>query len=299
MGLHSNVINPIPIPTEHTWRFVTTKLSECLNKDIDFTKIIPTQGGDISSAYTLTTNHGKYFVKVQTLDLIEIFHSELLSLNTLQPYCPLPIGVFQYENFSFLVMEYLDLSFRGDEHSLAELIAGLHSTENSFFGWQESNFIGLTRQENEPRNDWLNFWWDMRLLPQLQLAYQNGFNELKAYESDLLLANQQLLSKHHPSPALLHGDLWSGNKAFLKDKRAIIFDPASYYGDRETDIAMSELFGGFGKAFYQRYNEILPLEEGYEKRKPLYNLYHLLNHLNLFGRSYLAQCIDTIKNLNS
>jgi len=147
---------------------------------------------------------------------------------------------------------------------------------------------GSTPQENGTSASWAEFWRRRRLEPQLVLASRNGYR-LEAPPV------WRLLEGHQPVASLLHGDLWRGNAGFLADGAPVLFDPAVYYGDREADLAMTELFGGFPQEFYEAYSEAWPLGEGYELRKPLYNLYHLLNHLNLFGGGYLAQVRATLR----
>ena len=182
---------------------------------------------------------------------------------------------------AFLALEHLALRRDGDYAALARMLAALHRTTGPRYGWHRDNYIGLTPQANGWCDDWPQFWRERRLRPQLELAGKNGF----AFKS---FPFEDLLKGHHPQPALLHGDLWSGNAGFTAEG-PVLFDHAVYYGDRETDLAMTELFGGFPPEFYAAYDAAFPLEPGYEKRKPLYNLYHLLNHLNLFGGGYLAQ----------
>ena len=148
----------------------------------------------------------------------------------------------------------------------------------------------------------MTFFLEYRIKPQLRFAYQKGFSSvLKKHEQQLLDMAAKLLVNHRPQASLVHGDLWSGNKGFLNDSTPIIFDPACYYGDREVDIAMTHLFGGFGDDFYRGYysiwDSVWPLDSNYKKRIRLYNLYHQLNHLNLFGSSYLSTCIATIESL--
>ena len=184
----------------------------------------------------------------------------------------------------FIVLEQLDLKRNGDWAALAQLLAKLHRTTGPRFGWHRDNWIGATPQINDWRDDWATFFQECRLRPQLELARQNGFS---------FSVPADLLKDHRPQPSLLHGDLWSGNAGFIEEG-PVIFDPAVYYGDREADIAMTELFGGFPARFYDAYNEALPLPDGYETRKHLYNLYHLLNHLNIFGAGYLAQVQRTL-----
>jgi fructosamine-3-kinase len=162
-----------------------------------------------------------------------------------------------------------------------------HRRPGPRFGWPRDNYIGATPQANAWCDDWAEFWRERRLRPQLEQARSKGFDLGK-------IALEDLLIKHQPEPALLHGDLWSGNAGFTAEG-PVVFDPAVYYGDREADLAMTELFGGFPREFYDAYNEAWPLEAGYAQRKHLYNLYHLLNHLNLFGGGYLGQVSSTLR----
>jgi fructosamine-3-kinase len=169
------------------------------------------------------------------------------------------------------------------------MLAAAHRSTGPRFGWQRDNYIGSTPQRNGWCDTWAQFWIERRMRPQLELAKRNGF--------DLPFPESSVLEHHKPAPSLLHGDLWSGNAGFTPEGPAV-FDPAVYYGDREADLAMTELFGGFPREFYRAYNEAWPLEAGYQRRKHLYNLYHLLNHLNLFGGGYLAQVTGTLRLLS-
>lgn len=184
----------------------------------------------------------------------------------------------------FLVLEKLDLRRDGDWEALARMLASLHRTTGPRFGWHRDNWIGRSPQKNEWRDDWATFFRECRLQPQLETARRNGHR---------ITVSSNLLKDHKPAPSLLHGDLWSGNAGFIAEG-PVLFDPAVYYGDRETDLAMTELFGGFPARFYEAYDEAFPLPEGYEARKHLYNLYHLLNHLNIFGEGYLAEVQRTL-----
>lgn len=183
---------------------------------------------------------------------------------------------------TFIEMEKLRLGARPDWPALARMLADLHRHENDRFGWGSDNWIGLAPQRNAWSNDWAGFFWNFRLTPQLERAglAKDGFF--------LRERMKKLLEKYKPVPSLLHGDLWNGNVGFTASG-PVIFDPAVYYGDREADLAMTELFGGFPDEFYSEYERELPLDSGYGIRKHLYNLYHLLNHLNLFGPGYRGQ----------
>ncbi len=152
------------------------------------------------------------------------------------------------------------------------------------------NWIGRTPQPNGWQHDWIAFRREQRLGFQLQLAAQNGFGGALQRDGEQLLARLDgLFDGYVPVPSLLHGDLWGGNHGFLADGTPVVFDPALYVGDRECDLAMSELFGGFAADFYAAYRASWPLDAGYAVRKTLYNLYHILNHANLFGGGYAAQ----------
>ena len=187
----------------------------------------------------------------------------------------------------FIVLEQLDLKRSGDWAAMGRMLAKLHRQHGERFGWHRDNFIGRSPQMNGWRDDWPTFFRECRIEPQLEMARKNGF-------AINLHGVERMLENHHPKPSLLHGDLWAGNAGFIEDG-PVLFDPAVYYGDREADLAMTELFGGFPAEFYAAYNEAYPLDAGYEKRKHLYNLYHLLNHLNIFGGGYLGQVEATLR----
>lgn len=193
---------------------------------------------------------------------------------------------------TFIEMRALDLGAPDDWAAMARMLARLHRTPGPRFGWGSDNWIGLSPQKNGWKEDWAEFFWEFRLLPQLERAGLTGDGFFLAQRM------KQLLEQHQPSPSLLHGDLWGGNVGFTP-QGPVIFDPAVYFGDREADIAMTELFGGFPESFYRAYDEELPLDAGYDTRKHLYNLYHLLNHLNLFGHGYLPQVKATLARLGA
>jgi fructosamine-3-kinase len=175
-------------------------------------------------------------------------------------------------------------------------LAQLHQARGlETFGWTRDNTIGSTSQVNPRTTDWVEFWCDYRVGYQLAIARQRG-NDIRQGEA-LMDAIPALLAGHRPEPSLVHGDLWGGNAAILQTGEPVIFDPAAYWGDREVDLAMTELFGGFSSEFYAGYQEIAPLDAGYDRRKVLYNLYHVLNHYNLFGSGYAGQANRMIEQL--
>ncbi len=193
---------------------------------------------------------------------------------------------------SRLELEHLDLRGLSRESgaALGRQLADLHRHLGSRYGFDTDNFIGGSPQLNRWNTEWPRFFSDRRLRPQLASAAGNGM-ERKLAEQGESLADRlpAFFIDYRPQPSLLHGDLWGGNASALPDGMPVIFDPAVYCGDRETDIAMSELFGGFPESFYAGYRAAWPLDPGYETRKTLYNLYHVLNHFNLFGAGYLNQ----------
>jgi len=267
-------------------------------------KLISIGGGCINTAYKLQTADQSYFIKLNQPQLITMFEAEargleeMRSLNCVR--VPAVICHGQTEDHSYLALEYIELgSLRGNASSLlGQQLAQLHHHRQNYFGWHINNTIGSTPQYNDSEHDWLSFWQQHRLGTQLNIAKKNG------YGGHLQDKGQQLVEKlHHffddysPEPALLHGDLWGGNAAADPQGNPVIFDPACYYGDRETDIAMTELFGGFNYDFYTAYQSEYPLDSGYKTRKTLYNLYHILNHVNLFGSGYLGQAESMIEQL--
>ena len=199
---------------------------------------------------------------------------------------------------AFLVLEYLDLNGSGNAHLLGEQLAALHRCSSSQFGFYLDNTLGETPQPNGWSSDWISFWREQRLGFQLDLAMRNGCGgKLREMKQRLMEKLPEFFDGYRPAPSLLHGDLWGGNHAYTVDGAPVIFDPAPYYGDRETDLAMTELFGGFDKEFYAAYRAAWPLDAGYSKRKILYNLYHILNHANLFGGGYTRQAEEMMQEL--
>lgn len=260
------------------------------------------RGGDINQAALIQNRNTNWFVKYHDNAPPGMFEAEARALNEIASgHCirvPGAIAWGEDNNTSWLVLEYLELTSNGPASLLGEQLAALHDISSESFGWSQDNYIGTSPQLNRQCSDWTEFWRDCRLQPQLAMAKAAGFNgRLLDRGEELLTKLDQLLQDHKAVASLLHGDLWSGNKAFTPDGQPVIFDPASYYGDRETDIAMTELFGGFGPDFYSAYRAHSPLPAGYPLRRDLYKLYHMLNHLNLFGAAYLSSCENIIDGL--
>jgi len=231
------------------------------------------------------------FLKDGAPQRADAFAAEANGLEALRPHIRVPrvldrgIRGRKADAKAFILLEHLDLRRGGDSAAMGRMLAALHRQTGPRFGWHRDNYIGATPQQNAWCDDWAEFWVTRRLEPQISMARDRGF--------DVAMPSMRLLENHKPQPSLLHGDLWSGNAGFTSEG-PVVFDPAVYYGDREADLAMTELFGGFPREFYRAYNEAFPLPAGYEKRNHLYNLYHLLNHLNLFGGGYLGQVKATL-----
>ena len=251
-------------------------------------------GGDISQAFRLVDGARMFFVKVQPAARLPMFEAEAAGLAALQAgqaiRVPRVICHGGAAGSAFLVLEFLPLAPHGDASGLGSLLAQQHRISAPQFGWARDNWIGATPQANLRTDDWVDFWREHRLGFQLRLAAENGYGGTLQRDGESLLAGlPAFFTDYHPAPSLLHGDLWGGNHAYLRDGIPVIFDPAVYFGDRECDLAMTELFGGFAPAFHAAYREAWPLDAGYAVRKTLYNLYHILNHANLFGGGYAAQ----------
>ena len=252
-------------------------------------------GGCINQALKLCFGDQTYFIKLAQTGNLEMFESEAAGLEALAAagviHTPGVICVGMTETHTYLVLEYLPLKNTGDQALAGRQLAALHRTTNRRYGWNRDNTIGATPQPNEPCDSWIDFWRERRLGFQLTLAAQQGYQGLLQERGARLQEKLPWLLDHCPAASLLHGDLWSGNLGYDGNGEPVIYDPAVYYGDREADLAMTELFGGFSSRFYRAYNEAWPLDSDYQIRKTLYNLYHILNHLNLFGGHYEQQAL--------
>lgn len=261
-------------------------------------------GGCINTAWCLSDKYSSFFVKLNTAARLDMFAAEFEGLRALGATqtvkVPDPLCYGTSDEQAYLVAEYLSLGGPIDYTVQGEQLAALHSHCRDTYGWFRDNTIGTTPQLNTPNPDWVEFWRQNRLGFQLTLAAEQGYGgTLQTLGEQLLTGCHGLFDGYRPPASLLHGDLWSGNAGALPDGTPVIFDPAVYYGDRETDLAMTELFGGFSPAFYAAYNAHAPLDPGYQVRKHFYNLYHILNHLNLFGGGYRRQAEHTMRLLLS
>jgi fructosamine-3-kinase len=271
-------------------------ISRATGTSFRIARAAPVGGGCIHQALALEgPDDARYFAKVNDTGLAPAFAAEadgLLALAAAGMRVPRPIARGECAGRAYLVLEHLAFGEGSDaaHRELGRRLARQHASRGPHFGWARDNYLGLTPQANAPCASWVEFWQTRRLVPQLALARTNGHEgPLQALGAQVVAAVPRLLAGHEATPALLHGDLWSGNVAFLRNGTPVAFDPAVYYGDPEADLAMTELFGGFPESFYEGYREVRAIAAGYRLRRVLYNLYHVLNHLNLFGAGYLPQ----------
>ena len=246
------------------------------------------------------------FAKVVELDDVARLDAEREGLAAIAATSTVRIPEFidegRDEERAWLLLEWLDLGALGPASagSLGTLFAALHRVPQKRFGWERDNFIGGSVQRNGWSDDWLGFWREKRLVAQLRMAAKNRLPSRMIDRGERLAADCEAFFRNYvPARSLLHGDLWGGNAGQLPDGTPVIFDPAVYVGDREADIAMTTLFGGFPRDFHAAYDEAWPLHDGYRVRSELYNLYHVLNHANLFAGGYVAQSQATIERLLS
>lgn len=261
-------------------------------------------GGCINECVRWGTDAGPLFIKLSGIKQLDVFEAEAAGLQELaQPAAvrvPAVMGLGIGGDHAFLALEWLDLvgSDGNSDARLGEQLAHLHRTRGQGFGWYRDNTIGSTPQLNGWSMDWTEFFAGRRLGCQFDLAERNGYGGRLTERGAVLRDSCAAFNAgREVVPSLLHGDLWGGNKGTDASGMPVIFDPATYFGDREADLAMTRLFGGFAKEFYEAYESVWPLDGGAELRTDLYNLYHVLNHLNLFGGGYAAQAQAMIDRL--
>ena len=286
------------------WNALAADLAGQLRLPLSNAHAVPLSGGDINNSFRLEFGGARFFVKLNRAERLPMFVAEKAGLEAIGRTGTIRVPGVHHVGLAgahaCIVMEYLDLGGSPAPDSLARRLAAMHRCIGDSFGFEGDNTIGSTPQINEPGDDWIDFWRRHRLGYQLELARANGFDS-QLIESGYLLAGDlaSLFAGYQPLASLLHGDLWSGNQGADREGNPVIFDPACYYGDHEADLAMMELFGGPGERFFAVYHELFPIDAGYTLRRDLYNLYHLLNHANLFGGGYPAQCQRVISKLLS
>lgn len=275
------------------WQSIEKNISQAIGESFTVKHKQIVTGGDINLCYWLSDYHHNYFIKLNDKSKLEQFESEAYSLSQISQlntlHCPQVVTYGSTLDKSYLVLEYLPLN-NGSEHNWHQFgrqLAQMHlNSSHGQFGWQQDNYIGNTRQPNNWQSNWKTFFSEQRIGWQLQLLAEKSIH-LGNIEYIVEICHDLLLH-HQVTPCLVHGDLWQGNIGF-NDCGIYVYDPASYYGDREVDVAMTELFGHLPSSFYRGYQEVYPLEKDFDKRKLVYNFYHVLNHANLFGGVYIIQ----------
>lgn len=258
-------------------------------------------GGEINQHFMVSGGTHQYFVKLNNHDAYQNFEAEAYNLAMIEKYSPISgikvIVIGKTLSQAFIVLSHLSLSSPASLHwfELGKQLALLHqNTQHGQFGWEFDNYIGATRQPNPWMTNWRTFFAEQRIGWQLQLLHEKS---IEIGDIDYITSVcHDGLQHHHPTPCLVHGDLWKGNVGF-NETHPIIFDPACYYGDCEVDIAMTELFGRFPQEFYDGYQSLKTLDSHYQQRKFIYNFYHLLNHANLFGNIYIKQAKTMFKRI--
>jgi fructosamine-3-kinase len=288
------------------WTQIATHISKVTGEKFEITNRQSVGGGCINQGYAVSSSTITYFVKLNKASLLDMFEAEALGLkqmlDTKTIRVPKPICVGTTADLGYIVLEWLELGGSNSTQCWEQMgrqLAAMHRCtppSQQGFGWDINNTIGSTPQINTWTSDWIKFFAEHRLGYQFQLARRRGGH---FPQQEQVIAVVEKLLNHQPKPSLVHGDLWGGNAAVTKSGEPVILDPATYVGDREVDIAMTELFGGFPGAFYRGYNDVCPLDSGYKQRKTLYNLYHILNHFNLFGGGYASQANSMIEQILS
>ena len=261
-------------------------------------------GGCINNACRITFEDGlSYLIKFNEHSLADMFAKEAHGLQELKKADAIKVPEVFLCDTDFILTEFIDSAVKSKNffEEFGRKFAQLHKYKSEEFGFYEDNYIGSTPQLNlntaNRKNDWVSFYFNKRLLYQFKLAEKNGYADSEFRNAFKNIADkiESILAGCSEAPSLLHGDLWSGN--YMTDEKgdACLIDPAVYYGNREADLAMTKLFGGFSASFYNSYNEEYPLEEGWEYRENIYMLYHVLNHLNIFGRGYYSQALQLMK----
>ncbi|HMW18328.1 MAG TPA: fructosamine kinase family protein [Accumulibacter sp.] len=284
---------------------IRRSVGDAQERTAEITSIREIGGGSISRSFLFGHQHGQWFVKINTATRAGLFAAETDGLQALaacsQIRVPQVFGQGCHDGYAFLVLEHLGLRpwrETGDGVIAGHALARLHGVIGEHFGWHRDNFIGSTPQHNAFASCWPDFFASQRLLPQIEWAKNHRASAKLIDRGQRLVERMSVLfDDHQPAPSLVHGDLWYGNAAIDVSGRLALFDPAVYFGDREADLAMCRLFGGFPDAFFAAYGQAWPLPEGHVRRRTLYNLYHVLNHFNLFGGGYQDQAERMIDEL--
>ncbi len=296
---------PESVGKEGAWQEISDSLVTATGVGNKITHKRPLSGGSINSAFCVETEQGdSFFIKLHQENQLSMFEAEAEGLQELRKAnairVPEPVCVGAGQGYAWIVTEYIAFGKANPQtqETFGHQFARMHRFTTKYFGWHRNNTIGSTPQINRWRDNWIEFYRQHRLGFQLKLAAENGFKGSLQSKGEHLMADlEKFFISYTPIPSLMHGDLWGGNQSVDDAGNPVIFDPAVYYGDREADLAMTGLFGGFSTTFYDAYHETWPLDAGYTVRKTLYNLYHILNHANLFGGGYAMQAESMLDQL--
>ncbi|SDG93622.1 Fructosamine-3-kinase [Vibrio xiamenensis] len=286
------------------WQAISQQLSDTLMFDFQIVEKQKIHGGDISECYMISDNTQRYFIKLNRVECLHNFEAEAENIALLRQtssvFVPELVMLGKTKEHAFLVLNYLPtkpLDDAANSYKFGQQLAKLHNWgEQKEYGLDIDNYLGEMLQPNKWEKKWSHFFAEQRIGWQLQLMREKGIELVDITEFTQVI--RELLNGHQPKPSLLHGDLWHGNTA-ISAFGPLCFDPACYWGDRECDLALTELFGGFQAEFYQGYESISPLSYSYPQRKTIYNLYHILNHYNHFGGHYLDQAQKMIDEVMS
>ncbi len=273
---------------------IILKLSDCLNCNLVLYNYRQIFGGSINTAFLINTNKGKFFLKLNEKKIIKLFDYEVKGLKLISSTNTINVPKVIYFDDEVLVLEFIESNKINKKiwSNFGYRLAELHYNTSNSFGLDHNNYIGSLLQTNKFHDNWNDFFIDQRLKPQLNIG-NFSVKTHKLFEI-LFLELDNIFSVTKPS--LLHGDLWNGNFISTNDQ-VFIVDPALYYGNREMDIAMTKLFGGFEKEFYDAYNYHYPLDKYWQTRLEICNLYPLLVHANLFGGNYYNQIHSVLKSV--
>lgn len=279
---------------DEQFAFFESILFLALGQTVDVLETQFLSGGDINMAAQVFSSEGIFFVKWNQAERQDMFQAEARGLDLLRQtdalQIPRVISYGQQLDKSYLILEYIDSGSPKRDYweALGQSLALVHSHTQPKFGLAFDNYIGSLPQANTPTANGLDFFFEQRLLPQAGMAFYKGLLTKDVYDALLRLRERLPDLLPNERPALLHGDLWSGNVMITEDGQPALIDPSVYYGFREAELAFTKLFGGFDQRFYDAYDEAFPLEDGFEERIAIYNLYPLLVHTNLFGSGYVS-----------
>ncbi|NNC24196.1 phosphotransferase [Salinisphaera sp. USBA-960] len=275
------------------WPAIRAALEHQTGASLTDAHVQPVGGGDVSDSFCVDAKRRRLFVKREPASNADRLHAEAAGLDELrqaaQIRVPEVLAVGATEASAYLALEYVDLCLPDEDGParLGDALAEMHDIVSPTYGWRRDNYIGMNPQSNHVTGDWVEFFRENRLRVMVD-ALAMEFPTLAARSDRLLTSLRGLVCDHQPEAALVHGDLWAGNVGFDYRGTPVLFDPAVYYGDRETDLALAELFGGFSPLFFEAYWRAWPMPSDYRRvRRPLYQLYHLLNHVRHFGAGFV------------